>query len=122
MKKLLLADDDRNLEPLVRVMLRDRGFAIDTAYDGTGALEMLESEDYAVVLLDLMMPKMNGVEVISRLASDRPHLARRVIVVTAADPKMLETLDQTAIGGVVFKPFDIEAMTALVDKVANGGN
>lgn len=122
MKKLLLADDDRDLEPLVRVMLRDRGFIVDTAHDGTGALAMIENEEYAVVLLDLMMPKMNGIEVINLLTTRSPDIARRVIILTAADPKLLSTIDRASIGGVMLKPFDIEAMTSLVEQVAVAGD
>ncbi len=101
-------------------MLKDRGFRIEIAHDGAGALAMIEKEQYSVVLLDVMMPTMTGIEVIERLATNAPHIAKRVIVVTAADPKVLSSLNRAAIGGVILKPFDIDAMTALVDQVADG--
>lgn len=122
MKKLLLADDDRDLEPLVRVMLKGRGFRIETAHNGADALELMEKGKYAVVLLDLMMPKMNGIDVIEHLALRSPDLARRIIIVTAADPKLLRSLDRSSIGGVILKPFDINVMMDLVEQVADGRN
>lgn len=119
MKKLLLADDDRDLEPLVRVMLKDLGFRIDTAHDGAHALALMEKGKYSVVLLDVMMPKLNGMEVVERLIARSPDLAKRVIVVTAADPKLLHALDRTSIGGVIMKPFDVDSMMTLVAQVAD---
>lgn len=120
MRKLLLADDDRDLEPLVRVMLKGLGFRIDAAHDGAHALALMEKGSYSVVLLDVMMPKLNGIEVIERLIAQSPDVAKRVIVVTAADPKLLRSLDRTAIGGVILKPFDVDSMMTLVEQVADG--
>lgn len=101
-------------------MLKGLGFSIDTAHDGANALALMEKRSYAVVLLDVMMPKLNGIEVIERLIAHSPDVARRVILVTAADPKLLRFLDRTAIGGVVLKPFEVDSMMMLVEQVADG--
>ena len=82
--KVLLADDDPAIRPLIAAICKRLGFVCDTAEDGEVALEKIRSEEYDLVVVDLMMPKVNGFQVIEVLR----ELPRRpaVIVLTAQGP------------------------------------
>ncbi len=93
MKPLVLVVDDNpeSLE-MVASLLRARGFDVDTAVDGPGALDSLDRHRPDVVLLDVMMPAMSGMEVLDRIRASPQHAAIPVILVTArsSDEDMLE--------------------------------
>ena len=93
MKPLVLVVDDNpeSLE-MMAALLRARGFEVDTAVDGAGALDSLERRRPAVVLLDVMLPAMSGMEVLDRIRASPQHAAISVILVTgrSSDEDMLE--------------------------------
>ena len=93
MKPLVLVVDDNpeSLE-MVAALLRARGFDVDTAVDGPGALDSLDRHRPDVVLLDVMMPAMSGMEVLDRIRASPQHAAIPVILVTgrSSDEDMLE--------------------------------
>jgi two-component system response regulator MtrA len=80
---ILVVDDDPNSLDIVRTYLESRGYAVATALDGKEALARLEEVRPAIVLLDVMMPGMDGWEV-ARLIKNHPHYSDvRVIMLTA---------------------------------------
>lgn len=70
MNKVLIVDDDPNIRELVKVLLKDEGFDIYEAGDGLEALEELDKRKVDMVILDIMMPKMDGWELCSQLRKD----------------------------------------------------
>jgi DNA-binding response OmpR family regulator len=111
--KVLLADDDPAIRPLIVVLCKRLGFICDEAYDGEIALEKIRSAEYVVFLLDLMMPKLNGYQVIEALR----ELPRRpaVIVLTAQGSNQTEAVaDGNVVHAVIQKPFDINELTTLL--------
>ena len=61
--RILLVEDEERLSNNIKNGLREQGFAVDQAFDGEEALYLAESEPYDLLILDLMLPKKNGVEV-----------------------------------------------------------
>ena len=112
-KRVLVVDDDNAIRSLVATVLRRRGLNVDTARNGVEALERLESCRYLVLLLDLMMPAMNGWDVLDHLDTLPPRERPIVIVLTAGSEPRAFKADLVA--GMVRKPFDIDL---LVDTVA----
>ncbi|MDQ6801996.1 MAG: response regulator [Acidobacteriota bacterium] len=115
--RILVADDDPALRPLISVICKHLGFLCDGAPDGEVALEKIRSGHYDVVLLDLMMPKINGREVIEALR----ELPKRpaVIVLTAQNLKKTEGIvDGNVVHAVIQKPFDLAELTALLTDLA----
>lgn len=94
--------------------LRRRRLNTRTASDGSEALELLARQEWGVLVLDLMMPKVSGWEVVEWLAANPEKKPKTVIVVSAADREMLRRLDPTVVNAVIFKPFDIFQLTAYV--------
>ena len=64
--RVLVAEDERELNGIIKKRLEDEDYAVDSAYDGISALEYMESVGYDIVLLDVMMPGINGFEVLKR--------------------------------------------------------
>ena len=105
---VLIVEDDPALGRLLRtLMVRERlGVQLETR--GDVAIEAIESGRYRAVVLDLMLPGMNGIEIVRHIARVRPALLRRIIVVTAVSQSRLQDLEhQSGIWAVVRKPFDL---------------
>lgn len=111
-RTVLVIDDDQALRGLFTTLLTRKGFAVDTATDGRVAYDQLQRHTYSVILLDLMMPDINGFELLDRLRRDSPTLLDRVIVLTGASQRSIETLDTSRIWGLIRKPFDIDQLVS----------
>ena len=81
---LLVVDDDDTRETLAE-LLRDEGYAVSTARDGAQALELLEAERPDLVLLDIVMPRTTGIELLSRLRQRYSPAELPVIMMSAKD-------------------------------------
>ena len=105
---VLVVDDDQALQGLFTTLLRKRGFDVDCAANGRVAFDQLNRHNYSVILLDLMMPDVNGFELLDRLDRESPTILPRVIVMTGASQRLVEKVDPGRIWGLIRKPFDID--------------
>ena len=116
---VLVVDDDSGIQRLISAVLARDGWAYEVAGDGCEAIAAIERNRPDVILLDLMMPKMNGFEIIDHLRVIAPELLRRVIVLTAASNS---TLKQLTAGDEIFKlirkPFELEELRICVRRCA----
>ena len=103
-KKVLVVDDEESIRRLVTKILERAGFTVQTARDGVEAIEWIAAEDFDVVLLDVMMPKMDGFSVVHELEKTRPQLLAHTLLVTASHLKSLQSLP---VRGILTKPFSI---------------
>jgi len=89
---VLVVDDNRDNVALVREILLPHGFEVEVAYDGPGALLALERRRPSVILLDVMMPGMSGLEVLDRIRANPNHATIPVVLLTAKaqDQDLLE--------------------------------
>lgn len=110
---VLVAEDDECILMLIRTILVRAGFSVDTARDGAEALEKIAAERYDVVVLDLMMPRVSGFDVLLQLAMlDRPP---GVVVTSAMSRDQLLRLKSFAVFAVLQKPFEIGALITAVN-------
>src|SRR4051794_5011080 len=72
--RILLVDDEPSLRRSVARLLISKGFAVDTAEDGAAALDLLKTRSIDVMLLDLMLPRMSGMEVLGRVKQLYPEV------------------------------------------------
>ncbi|HEX8255746.1 MAG TPA: response regulator [Thermoanaerobaculia bacterium] len=107
-RHVLVVDDDETIRSLISRLLARRGLAPDTAVNGEHALEKLRVSDYAVVLLDLMMPRVDGFEVLKRMRAERMFLP--VIVISAVGEKSAPDLDPFLVTAIIRKPFNIDVV------------
>ncbi|MBG9989169.1 response regulator transcription factor [Aerococcaceae bacterium DSM 111176] len=109
-QRVLIIEDETNLAGFVELELQHEGYETAVSHDGRTGLEMALEEDWDVILLDLMLPELNGLEVCRRI---RPVKDTPIIIMTARDSVMdrVSGLDQGADDYIV-KPFAIEELLA----------
>ena len=115
-RPVLIVDDEKNIRLTVYQSLESIGLDTDTAMHGEEALAKLKANDYSLILLDLKMPGMDGMQVLRRIRELRP--AVRVIVITAYGT-VESAVEAMKLGTVDFvqKPFASEEIRALVSRV-----
>lgn len=116
-KTALVVDDDPSTRLLLQKFLARSGYTVETAKHGGEAVALLERSDYAVVMLDLMMPILDGLGVLDFLRQNRPGQIERVIIVTAYPRQMSKT--DLGVGAIVSKPFTLESLNGVLQSVSN---
>lgn len=116
--RLLLVDDDREVVEFLSLAMRAEGYSVQTAKDGPTALHLCQEHDFDLLLLDLTMAGMGGVEVLKELRAHPKTQALRVIIVTAlaGDDVRLECLDAGA-NDFVLKPVAVDDLRRVVARV-----
>lgn len=115
---VLLADDNEATCTLITALLQ-RDFAVDIAKDGHDAIEKLKRRQYAVVLLDLLMPLADGYAVLDFLREQRPDMLPRVVILTAAiSRREMQRVREYDVAGVIAKPFEVDQLYAKVRELA----
>lgn len=114
--KILLAEDEVDLNNVVTRYLKKNGYSVDSVLDGEEALDYLEYSEYDLVILDIMMPKVDGFEVIKKLRNKGNHTS--VLMLTARDSAedKVKGLDLGADDYIV-KPFDFNELMARIRAV-----
>jgi diguanylate cyclase (GGDEF)-like protein len=113
--RVLVADDDEDIRTYLEVTLSLNGFEVVEAWDGVDALEKARRGEPDVILLDVMMPRMNGLEVLRRLREDARTAHLPIVLLTARGQSTdtVEGLDAGA-DGYLTKPFDADVLLAHV--------
>jgi CheY-like chemotaxis protein len=119
-QRVLVADDDQSIRQLVSTIVRRERLDVDSAADGLEAIEYLKKNDYAVVLLDLMMPRLDGFGVIEWMRTNPPLIKPIIIVITAYADQRFKEVDSELVSGVLRKPFDVTELGNLVRACVNG--
>ena len=104
---------------MVQRVLRREAFEVDCARDGFEAIEKISKNDYSTILLDLMMPRVDGVGVLRYLENSDPALAPSVILMTAAADSATEAAQAGPVVALLRKPFDISELVAHVRQSEN---
>jgi len=114
--RLLVVDDEPNNRDLLSRRLERKGYTVAVAEDGVSALRMIEAERFDLVLLDVMMPRMSGLEVLDILRRERSRTELPVILVTALSERkdLIEGLNRGA-NDYVTKPIDFPIALARID-------
>jgi CheY-like chemotaxis protein len=117
--RILVVDDEPAIRALVAKIVERAGYPVDTARDGAEAIEMLERTSYGVIVLDLMMPNIDGYGFIRHLKQRGTEPRPAVIVVSAGDSAALRQLDGAMVHSILRKPFDIDVIGDLIAAAAS---
>lgn len=120
-KKLLVVDDDNMVRMLIPALLREKNWHIRSASDGAQAIDQLADQPPDVLVLDLMMPGVDGYGVLRHLRRAAPHLLKRTIVLTAFVGKTPEQIDENEIFRLMRKPFQMKDLVAVILACAESG-
>ena len=107
MQKLLVADDDNEIRELLEFDLLHSGYSVDIAKDGEEALNKALKENYDLILLDVMMPKMNGFDVCKNIRKTKPEVPILMLTAKGTINDKTQGFDSGADDYIV-KPFDIQ--------------
>ncbi|HRF58803.1 MAG TPA: response regulator [Fimbriimonadaceae bacterium] len=121
--KVLVCDDERHIVRLIQVNLERQGYTVVTAFDGKEGLEKVRSEKPDLVVLDVMMPYMDGFEVLKSLRREPETESLPVIMLTAKaqDKDVFEGYHYGA-DMYLTKPFNPSELVTFVKRIAQGGS
>ena len=111
--KILVVEDEKDLNNIITKHLKKNNFSVDSVYDGEEALEYLDYGNYDLIILDIMLPKMNGYEVVKNLRANKNETP--VLMLTARDAieDKIKGLDLGA-DDYLIKPFDFGELLARI--------
>jgi len=118
--RVLVADDDRSIRKLVCTIVRRERLAVDCVADGDEAIEKLREHEYAVILLDLMMPRVDGFEVIAWLKAHPQRVKPVLLVISAYADQKFKDVDPEMVAGVLRKPFEVGELGSIVRLCVTG--
>lgn len=113
MKHALICEDDASIRTLVSTIVKREGFTVDLAENGNEAIEKIDKGCYDLVMLDLMMPGIDGYGVIQHIKERRPKGLKHVVVMTAVS-EAIKTEFPEPICTLLSKPFDISKLSNVV--------
>ena len=115
--RILVVDDEPAIRALVARIAQRAGFDVDVARDGAEAIVKLDETKFEVVILDLMMPNVDGYGVIDHVrATGGQHPA--IILISAADSAAFRRVDGSIVHSIIRKPFDIDVLSDLITAAA----
>jgi len=114
--RILVVDDSATIRKVVAAILSAHGYESLLAADGTDALELLQHESVDLVLLDFLMPRMNGYQFCRELRASEEHHALPVVLMSAKGDKLRgQFVEQTGAVDAIAKPFDARGLIAVVE-------
>lgn len=120
-RRVLVIDDDLAIRVLLDAVLRRLNFTVDLAEDGGVGLDLLRKNDYQLVLLDLMMPRVNGYEFLEQVrTNDNGARYPHIVVFTAAGQRGIAKIPPQSVCNSILKPFDLENFFEMIDDCLEG--
>ncbi len=115
--RILVADDEESMRWVLSKALRKKGYSVDLAADGNQALRQVREQSYDLVIVDIKMPGMSGLEFLDKARELRPDLLVVVMTAEASMKKAVEAMKRGAYDYIT-KPFDLEVIDAIIEKVS----
>lgn len=113
--RILVVDDDADIRDLVATKLQSSGYDVETAGDGVAGLELATTNEYSLVISDVMMPGMSGVDMVRMMRAAEPPISVPVILLTAKNQERdIENGFAAGITDYVVKPFSPRELAARV--------
>lgn len=116
MPSILIVDDERGVVELLRNRLQAVGYTVHVAFDGQQGLEAARTQKPDLIILDIMMPQMDGYSFVQEMRLD-PHLIHTPIIVTTAKTHLQDLFKESGVRHYLVKPFDAETLMRAVQDV-----
>lgn len=114
MKKLLIIEDEPAIVMLLRELMQDEGYNVQTALDGHQGLTLFQQSAPDLIMLDLSMPGLGGKDVVNFIRSAPVHSEVPIIIITGSDVSFGEIPPEGTYQALLMKPFDLEELVQLV--------
>lgn len=114
--KVLVVEDEKDLNNVIKKFLTKNSFIVDTAFDGEEAMDYIEGFDYDIIILDIMMPKLDGFQVAEKIRKN--NINTPILFLTAKD-QVEDKIKGLNLGAddYIIKPFDFEELKARINAV-----
>ena len=122
MYNILVVDDDKEIVESIEIYLRNEGYKVFKAYDGLEALDILTNEEIHLILMDIMMPVMNGIEAAKKIRSLNRDDAKTIPIIALSANTLLKdetNLDLSGINGYIEKPIYAKKLFATINSFCN---
>ncbi|WP_127717101.1 response regulator [Halobacteriovorax sp. HLS] len=113
-RTILIVDDEEDIRDLLKVYFVDEGYKVIEAKDGLEGYSKLENENVDVIISDVKMPNLNGIEFSKRAKAFKPDIP--IYLVTAFSEYTEKEVLAIGVEAIIFKPFDISEIVDLVDR------
>ncbi len=113
MEKILVIDDEKSILDLLSVVFEKEGYAVETSLSATRAVDLMANEDFDMIISDIKMPKMSGMELLRYVKEKRPDIPIVMITAYGTIKQAVEALKAGAMDYIV-KPFDVEELKIIV--------
>ncbi len=114
-RRILVVDDEPLMRKFLTVVLSSSGYFVAEAEDGANALLKLEDDCYDLVLTDLTMPNMNGLELLEHIASEYAKVVT-IMMTGSLDSQVSNLAEQKGVFDIILKPFRIEELLSTVQR------
>lgn len=119
-KTVLVVDDSETIRQQVALALERAGFRVVEAADGVDGLERAEQNEFCMVILDVNMPRLNGLEMLERLRQNPKHAKVPVLMLTTeVQQSMIERAKKAGARGWMIKPVKMDQLVSAVTKLAS---
>lgn len=119
--RLLVVEDERKLADSIALGLRAEHYAVDVAYDGEAGDRLASANAYDLLILDLMLPKLSGAEILTRVRCARPEVPVLILTATASTAEKVKQLESGA-DDYLTKPFAFAELSARIKALLRRGN
>lgn len=113
-KKILIVDDAPVIREFLEEFFTDNGYEVETAENGRIGYEMAVNEDYALIICDVHMPEMSGVDLVQNLRRKKPD--SKIIIMDSMPGKHARQATESGALGCLAKPFDLNELRSLIKK------
>ncbi len=117
---ILVVEDDQAILALLKKILKAKGFLVTTVEDGLDALDLINKNSYDLILLDIMLPGLNGVKVLKRIRRNKVETPVIMLTALGTSESVVEGLNSGADDYIV-KPFKIEELEARINAILRRG-
>jgi len=121
-KKILIVEDDNDINTLIAYNLKKSGFLVEQEFDGKDAMRKIREEVFDIVILDIMLPGIDGFDICKEIEDD-PRYFRSFVVVVSAKSRQQDRLYAHLLGADYYlsKPFTISELMTAVNEIARSG-
>lgn len=114
---ILVVDDNEDLVETFAIILKRRGYEVQTACDGVAAVDKFKEQNFDVTLMDIVMPDMNGVDAFKKIRQIQPEAS--IILMTAySDEELIRAAADEGVTCIIQKPIRIDMLIKLIDETA----
>jgi DNA-binding response OmpR family regulator len=113
--KVLLVDDEKDFLDIMAERMEARGMDVSTATSAEDALEMVQKESYDAIIMDLMMPEMDGFKALKLFKETKPEVQIILLTANVPEEKCIEAINLGAMD-VIEKPADLNLLTQKIEK------